>query len=328
MAKIAFQGVLPVSNDDLLRHVAHSKSLGYPEVVEQEIHGRRLAVIGGGPSIVDHLEEIRGFTDIWAINGACGFLREHGIESTLLSLDPCDFLAPRVAGATKALLASRCHPDVVETLKGADITLFDATTDASNGMWASCASVTVAFQLSMTLGYRQTVFYGCEGSYSEKTHAYMDEAELQDYRFVVECGGKQYLTAPDLYMLTQQMAMFFKLAINGSFTERSGGLLRALIENEEHDIVQVSRALMGALKPRYTLVQGLSQVHVGFKPHDLGVTVHMAGHDYKPEWRLVSDMQSRTDNPGPPEFWCTDGHRIYFDKPADADYSISAEAHA
>jgi hypothetical protein len=326
MAKIAFQGNIPVSNDDLLRHVAHSKSLGYPEVSETDVHGRHLAVVGGGPSIVDHLDEIRQFSDIWAINGACGFLREHGIESTLLSLDPCDFLAPRVAGAKKALLASRCHPDVFETLKGADITLFDATTDATNGMWASVSTATVAFHLSMTLGYRQTVFFGCEGSYSDKTHAYMDEAELQDYRFVVECGGKRYLTAPDLYMLTTQMAHFLSLAVNDSFTERSGGLLRALVENEEHDIVQVSKALMGELKPRHTLVKGLSQVHVGMKPHSLGVTVHMPGHDYKPEWRLVSELQSRTDNPGPPEFWCTDGHRVYFDKPADADYLITAEA--
>lgn len=249
MASIVFQGEIPVSNDDLLRHVAHAKSLGFPEVQEQEVHGRRLAVIGGGPSIADKLEEIRGYTDIWAINGACRFLREHGIESTLLSLDPCDFLAPRVSGAKRALLATRCHPDVFKALEGADITVFHATTDADSGMWASCSTVTVAFHLATVLGYRQTVFYGCEGSFGELTHAYMDEAELQDYRFIVECGGKQYLTAPDLYMLTVQMAMFLRLAVNDSFTERSGGLLRALTANPQHDIVKVSRALLASLKP-------------------------------------------------------------------------------
>jgi hypothetical protein len=249
MAKIVFEGVIPVSHEDLCKQIAHAKGLGYPEVREQEPHGRRLAVVGGGPSIADKLDEIREFSDIWAINGACGFLREHGIDSTLVTLDPCDFLAPRVAGAKKAMLATRCHPDVFETLKGADITVFDAVNDTKDGLWASCASVTVAFHLSMLLGYRQTVFFGCEGSFSELTHAYMDEAELQDFRFVVECGGKQYLTAPDLYMLTLHMAVFFRLAINESFTERCGGLLRALIANEEHDIVQVSRALMASLRP-------------------------------------------------------------------------------
>lgn len=240
---------MPVDHEQLLRQIAHAKSLGFPEVREQEPHGRRLAVVGGGPSIVGRLDEIREFTDIWAVNGACRFLREHGIESTLLSLDPCDFLAPRVSGAKRALLATRCHPDVFRAIEGADITLFHATTDASNGMWASCATVTVAFHLSMALGYRQSVFFGCEGSFSEASHAYMNEVELQDYRFVVECGGKQYVTAPDLYMVTQQMATFFRLSINDAFTERSGGLLRALIEHDEHDIVKVSRTLMASLKP-------------------------------------------------------------------------------
>lgn len=249
MAKIAFEGTVPVAHDELLAHVAHAKRLGYPEVCEQEPHGRRLAVVGGGPSIVDRLDEIREYSDIWAINGACGFLREHGIESTLLTLDPCDFLAPRVVGAKKALLATRCHPDVFRTLEGADITVFDAVNDTENGLWASCSTVTVVFHLATVLGFRKSVFFGCEGSYSERTHAYMDEAELQDYRFVVECGGKQYLTAPDLYMLTTQMALFFRRSINESFTERSGGLLRALIECEEHDIVQVSPLLMASLKP-------------------------------------------------------------------------------
>ena len=240
---------MPVDHEQLLRQIAHARSLGYPEVREVEPHGRRLAVVGGGPSIADHLDEIRTYSDIWAINGACRFLRERGIESTLLTLDPCDFLAPRVSGATKALLATRCHPDVFECLKGADITLFEASNDAASGMWASCSTATVAFHLATVLGFRKTVFFGCEGSFHESgtSHAYMDEAELQDYRFVVECNGKRYVTAPDIYMVTQQMAVFFRLSVNDAFTERSGGLLRAFIECPEHDIVEVSTMLRDSL---------------------------------------------------------------------------------
>jgi len=249
MPKIAFEGVVPVDHGQLLAQIAHAKSLGYPMVKEQEAHGRRLAVVGGGPSIQDHIEEIREFSDIWAIDGACRFLREHGIDSTLLTIDPVDWLAQRVSGATKALLGTRCHPDTFRALEGADITLFDAAQDAENGIWTSCSTVTAAFQLSMLLGYRKTVFFGCEGSFAERSHAYMDEAELQDFRFIVECGGKQYLTAPDLYMLTTQMAVFFRLSINDAFTERSGGLLRALIAHPEHDIVAISKQLAASLKP-------------------------------------------------------------------------------
>ncbi len=249
MPKIAFQGFVPVEHDQLVKQMEHARSLGYPMVREVEPHGRKLAVVGGGPSIVGHLDELREFTDIWAINGACRFLREHGIESTLLTLDPVDWLAQRVSGAKKALLGTRCHPDTFKALEGADITLFEAAQDADNGVWVSCSTVTAAFQLSMILGFRQTVFFGCEGSFSERSHAYMDEQELQDFRFIVECGGKQYLTAPDLYMLTQQMAQLLRLSINNAFTERSGGLLRALIETPEHDIVKISPALHASLRP-------------------------------------------------------------------------------
>jgi hypothetical protein len=246
--KIEFQGEVPVSHEDMLRHVEHAKALGLPFVTDQAQHDRRLAVVGGGPSIVEHLEEIRQYDAIWAINGACRFLREHGIESTLLSVDPCDFLAPRVSGAKRALLATRCHPDTFSALEGADITVFHLSNDDPSGLWVSCASVMVAFHLAATLGYRKTVFYGCEGSFNERSHAYMDEPELQDFRFVVECEGKRYHTAPDLYMLTTQMAALMRHAINDSFTERSGGLLRALIECEEHDIVEVSPLLQKSLR--------------------------------------------------------------------------------
>lgn len=271
MAGIAFEGVIPVDHEQLLRQIAHGQSLGYPSVRWQEPHDRPLAIVGGGPSIVDKLHEIREFADIWAVNGACGYLRKHGIESTLLSLDPCDFLAPRVKGATKALLATRCHPDVFATLKGADITVFDAVNDTADGIWASCATVTASFHLGTMLGYRKFVFFGCEGSYSEQTHAYMNEAELQDYRFVVECGGNRYLTAPDLYMLTQQMAVFFKRS-NGSITERSGGLLRAMIEHDEHEIVLVSPMLMASLKPIPCKSCGQEQGHYDDCEVGLGVT--------------------------------------------------------
>ena len=135
-----------------MQHVAASRARGFPYIREAEPHDRRLAVVGGGPSVVDYLDEIRGYSDVWAINGACRFLRERGIDSTLLSLDPCDFLASRVSGAKKALLCSRCHPDVFDSLEGAEITLFDVFQDEPDGVWASCSTATAVFDLAVRLG--------------------------------------------------------------------------------------------------------------------------------------------------------------------------------
>lgn len=258
MGKIHFVGHNPATQADLEANIAHSKTLGLPYAPKpkpREIvyHDRTLAVVGGGPSVVEHLVEIGQYAprDIWAINGACGFLRGYGIESTLFSLDPCDFLAPRVEGAKRAILSSRCHPKVFETLKGCDITLFDMLQDHPDeiGIWGSCSTVMSSFDLSSDYGYRKLVFYGCEGSYMQATHAYMDDS--QKFRFVVECGGLFYKTLPELYVGAVEHAKFLRMNLipPASWTEKSGGLLRALVKNEDHDIVQVSNELLSGLKP-------------------------------------------------------------------------------
>jgi hypothetical protein len=247
MPKISFEGYVPVPHADIERNLAYARGLGLPFVRSVPPHGRRLAVVGGGPSIVGHLSEIRSYTDVWAINGACRWLREHGIESTLLSVDCVPFLAPRVSGATKALLSPRVDPAVFEALAGAEVTLFELGRDKPGGVWSSVCTASVVFQLATELGYLDTTFYGCESSFSEETHAYMNEDELQSYRFVVSCGGREYLTAPDLYMQAELLAEVLRI-FPKYFKEESGGLLRAMVENKEHDIVKVSRGLLAAVK--------------------------------------------------------------------------------
>ena len=263
--KIAFEGHVPVPHDRLMEQVSLARGLGLPFVREVEPHGRRLAVVGGGPSIVEHVEEIRQFTDVWAINGACGFLRERGIESVLVSLDPIEALAQRVVGARRAILSTRCHPKVFEVLAGCEIQIFDVLQDAvpgaERGVWGSVSTVMSVFDLAPLMGYRDAVFYGCEGSYRETTHAYMNDPECDDYRFVVACGGREYLTAPDLYSQSLQLSKLMRFT-HDRFKDRSGGLLSAFIAERmkveihksmeivpEHDIVMISRKLMAGLTP-------------------------------------------------------------------------------
>lgn len=240
--KIHFNGYVPVPHEELEKHMAHSRGLGLPYVVEEKPHGRRLAVVGGGPSIRRQLQEIGSYTDIWAINGACRFLRDNGIESTLVSVDAVDFLDERVRGAKKALLSTRTHPRVFDVLKDADIRIFDLLQDGGT-VWASVSTALAIVHLAPICGYWNVDYFGCEGSFSDETHAYMDEAELRDFRFAVSCGGREYVTAPDLYLQTQALAEVMR-TLKSHFSEKSGGLLRAMIQNEDHDIVKVSKQLM------------------------------------------------------------------------------------
>lgn len=252
MPKIEFSGRMCVEHSVLERNMAHARGLGLQHVPKPargsiHFHGIPLAVVGGGPSVKEHLDELRTWRgDIWGINGASAWLRTCGVESTLFSLDPLPVLAERCAGAKEAILCTRCAPELFKVLEGAHIRIFDCAQDvAEGGIVAGCASVLGVPDIATDMGYRELTFFGCEGSFTETTHLYMDDP--QDFRFVVKCGEVEYMTLPELYVLTKELAALLRV-FRTHFTERSGGLLRAMIANPEHDIVKVSRGLMAGLK--------------------------------------------------------------------------------
>lgn len=263
MPKIKFRGGPPVRHEDIVLNLMFARSLGLKMVEKVPEHDRKLAIVGGGPSVIEHLEEIREFAktgDVWGINGACRFLGEHGIDSTFISVDCHEIVAQWATGPIKkALLATRVHPSVIEALKGADTRLFELNNDSENGVHCCSSTASLGFDLATDLGYRSVVWYGCEGSYAgsteegatnadDQTHAYYEPQSKRDERMVVLCGGGEYLTAPDYYVQCCELAELIR-KFPRYFSERSGGLLAAMVANPEHDITKVSIALMNILKP-------------------------------------------------------------------------------
>jgi hypothetical protein len=109
--KIRFTGLNPIPDADVVRNVAHAKSLGFPK--SGTAGAEHLAIVGGGPSIAGRLEDIRAWDgDVWAINGAFRYLRERDVDATFFSIDPTDLILPDLEGATRAVLGMTCHPDV------------------------------------------------------------------------------------------------------------------------------------------------------------------------------------------------------------------------
>lgn len=240
---MTFTGEPPVAHEAILRNIASARALGLPEPVEVSSHDRSLAVVGGGPSIKEHLDEIRAHDEIWAINGACSYLRSQGIESVFFALDPHPIVAKWAVGAKQALLVDRCDPSAFEVLKDAEVRVYSLANDGGKFLSGS-STATAAFNLAATLGYRDVTFYGCESCYVASSHAYQDEARVD--QMLVECGGYKYLTAPDYYIQAQELAQLIKAAPK-HFRERSGGLLRAMILNDEHDVIAVSQSLHDAI---------------------------------------------------------------------------------
>ncbi|HEX8106711.1 MAG TPA: 6-hydroxymethylpterin diphosphokinase MptE-like protein [Kofleriaceae bacterium] len=245
--KIVFNGEPPVSAEGMARNVEHCRALGLRAISVQPANEKRLAIVGGGPSVLQHVEELKGWDgDILAINGACAWLRERGIDSTFFSLDPDGIVAKWAVGATKALLCSRSDPKAFEVLKDADVQVFHLHIDEKGGIVCGTSTATAAFHVAAVLGYRKVTFFGCESSYEGQTHLYFNEH--LPHRMVVKCGENEYLTRPDFYVQAQELSEVIRL-FPSHFEERCGGLLGAMVKCQEHDVTQVSPELMKELTP-------------------------------------------------------------------------------
>lgn len=188
-----------------------------------EVRSSKLAIVGSGPSLRQHFQELADFDgEIWAINGAWGWLHSHGVEATFFSIDPLPIVAAFSQGAKKVILASQCDPAVfgARMHDGARVTRI--TREALGGFSAVGASV-----FARDVGFKEVSLFGCECSFKpEQVH--VDGRQLDEVFFIIGVGEDEFLTRMPYY----QQALGLSAIIAeypGLFHERSGGLLGALV---------------------------------------------------------------------------------------------------
>lgn len=246
---IRWSGGPPVSPEDIDKQVVHAQSLKLPSVKARAgaipSNGRKLAVIGGGPSINEHVETFKNWDgDIWTINGAYHWCTARGIASTFIACDPHPIVADWAKNVKRALVTTRCSPMVFEVLEGADTRVFDL--DGENRVIAGSSTASCSIHLAILDGYKDVTYFGCESSYPPGgTHAYMHEPRKDE--LVVLVGDEEFHTAPDYLIQAQEMAHVFREA--EGIKEESGGLLRALIKNPKFRITWISEGLWNGLQP-------------------------------------------------------------------------------
>ena len=245
MGKIAFVGVPPVEWEEILKNKEECKKRGYPRIVEREKQDGRLAVVGGGPSVLSYLDQIRECKEVWGINGACKMLREHGIESTMLAMDPDPIVVKWCDGVKKAILCDRVCPEAFDALNGADIRVFELINDVPGGVIAGSSSASAAFSLGIRLGWAYIDFFGVDSSFEDQSHVYQDEGRKE--LLWVEVDGREYKTAPDFYLQAMEMSHIIR-SLPKHYRAFGDGLLQAMVRNQEHDITHVSRELHGQLR--------------------------------------------------------------------------------
>ena len=205
---------------------------------------RRLAVVGGSPSVGEHLDELKQWDgDVWGINSTAYWLQSKGIDCALFTVDP---LFNGNGTATKAILASCCHPDLVNAC---DSSVFHLIEQDPDGVIGGCTTAGRAPILALRLGYTEVHFFGCEGSFSDTTHIEWNETVGFESQLLIK-AGETYKTAPELLKQCEELGGVIR-AFPTVFFERSGGLLGAMLRHwDEWEVVAVSDGMKADLIAR------------------------------------------------------------------------------
>lgn len=233
--KIEWTATNCVPAETLGRNVAHSKTLGLPML--GDARAPYLAVVGGGPSVADHVEELRLSPIIWSINGAYKWLRDQGILSQFYTIDPQPGISDLCRHADSAVMATWCAPEAFASMPGAYIELVNLEGGCGP---TSASSVPIVAARS---GFRRVSFYGCEGSFGDTTHIYENRSVNL---LKVVCNGQEFMTSPQMVQQTEYLAEFIRAAPD-VFIDRSGGLLSACIADPNIDVIAASRSIYDAV---------------------------------------------------------------------------------
>lgn len=244
--RMNFKGVRPVSD---AAHTANVRAAArLPRFLKGSVDGSRpLALVGGGPSVADQLDTLRGWPgDIWAINWTCAWLSDNGIAAKMVTLDASIKSVPRAALCQGALIASCCQPSLLAEY--ADVGVYDLAEDAPGGVDGGSSTACRAPVLAFQMGYREVHLFGVEGSFPDgQTHVDRHETQFKNL-LKVQAGDQIYLTRDDLYLQCEWLADAIR-TVPDRLINRAGGLLQGMVDNpDDWGVVAVSNALAAKIR--------------------------------------------------------------------------------
>lgn len=252
---LELQCVGNMAETDLIENIQNACKLPYERVKIETPHDGHAVIVGGAPSLLKAMPEIKMRADhgqtIFATNNTVSSLLLDGIVPDYqVILDGRKENAAFV-GNVPCMLASQCHPAVFEAAKENPITIWhsfadglqEIVNDDSAFIGAGLSSVGLkAIALAFTMGYRKIHIYGMDSSYTDgKHHAYPQSLNDGERVIDVECNGKKYTCAPWMAVQVEEFKSLAALLV-------AEGVI--LTVNGEGLLPDVTR-LLGKAPPEY-----------------------------------------------------------------------------
>lgn len=244
-------------------------------------HERTAVLCGGGPSLVDHLDEIRALqaagADVFTMNGSSQFLRQHGIIADAQVLadakpETAELYDPE---ARHHYIASQCDPAMFEQGGSDEVwhlyldedveRLFPPERKAQGG-YALIGGITsvghCAMCLTWALGYRHFEVFGYDSSNrGVKKHAYDQPMNLFIPNLQVKWAGKTYETSVAMRAQAERMTMTIRQLREQDceVNVHGDGLLPAMINFNASDLTE---------QDKYRLLWG-TELYRSFSPGEM-----------------------------------------------------------
>jgi uncharacterized Rossmann fold enzyme len=170
-------------------------------------HSRQdtVAIVGGGPSLADHLDDLKTYNTIWTTNGTHDYLIERGIvPAAHVMLDARKDNVRFVQKPHKDvcyLIAAQCHPEVFDALEGYNVRVWlgwlgglrwNTGVVIGGGATVGLKSIAMAYMA----GYRKLALFGFDSSYREdQNHAYPQPLNDGEAMTEVTCAGRKFKCA-------------------------------------------------------------------------------------------------------------------------------------
>lgn len=192
MQRINLEIVNHVPAEIVRDYIRRNATLDIPVLGPGAVNDATLYVVGGGPSVARHLDELRNAKGVVVtVNGCHDYLLREGVNvAACMLVDSAEDLVDLVTDPRPGivyLIGSQCHPRAFEKLKGYRVVLWHAldsktwTPDLMAlipsdciGIYGGSTAVLRWLHVGHAMGFRKFRIYGLDSSFEDDDayHAY------------------------------------------------------------------------------------------------------------------------------------------------------------